>query len=87
MNVTSYIEKSPIWDVTSLLNDNDIKSLILRLIKNSIKMEINVYSVDETGSDYKTDKFMVTFDLMKNTASNNINQISFYTYKPMFWLC
>ena len=82
MNVTSYIETSPIWDVTALLNDADIKPLTLRLIKNSIKMEINVYSIDETGSGYKPDKFMMTFDLMKNTAGNNINQIPFYTYKP-----
>ena len=82
MNVTSYIEKSPIWDVTALLNDANIKPLTLRLIKNSIKMEINVYSIDKTGSGYKPDKFMMTFDLMKNTAGNNINKIPFYTYKP-----
>ena len=82
MNVTSYIEKSPIWDVTALLNNTDIKPLTLRLIKNSVKIKMNVYSIDETGSGYKPDKFMMTFGLMKNTAGNNINQIPFYTYKP-----
>ena len=45
-------------------------------------MEINVYSIDETGSGYKPDKFMMTFDLMENTTGNNINKILFYTYKP-----
>ena len=87
MNVTSYIETSPIWDVIALLNDADIKPLTLRLVKNSIKMKINVYSIDETGSGYKPDKFIMKFDLMKNTTGNNINQIPFYTYNPMFWLC
>ena len=87
MNATSYIETSPIWNVTALLNDADIKPLTLRLIKNSIKMEIKVYSIDETGSGYKTDKFIMKFDLMKNAAGNNINQIPFYTYNPMFWPC
>ena len=53
MNVTSYIEKSPIWDVTALLNDADIKPLTLKLIKTSVKMEITVYSVDETISGYE----------------------------------
>ena len=81
MNVTSYIETSPIWDVTALLNDADIKPFTLRFIKNSIKIEINVHSIDETGFGYEPDKFMMTFDLIKNTAGNNINQIPFYTYK------
>ena len=47
-------------------------------------MEINFYSIDETGSGYKPDKFMMTFDLMENTAGNNINQIHFTPINPCF---